>query len=59
VTGAVVKGPTTVECETCEVSKAHKAVLESTSTDETSLGGEFNDWISDQGIIMDSMERTL
>jgi len=58
VTGAVVEGSTTVEYETC-VSKAHKTVLERTPTNnETSLGGDFNDWIADQGIIMDSMKRT-
>ena len=57
VTGATVKGSTTVECETCEVSNAHKAVSERTPTDdETSLGGEFNDWITNQGITMDSMK---
>ena len=59
VTGAVVEGSTTVEYETCAVSKAHKTVLEGAPTDnETSFGGEFNDWIADQGITMDSMKRT-
>jgi len=59
VTGAVVEGSTTVEYETYKVSKAHKTVLEGTPTDnETSFGGEFNDWIADQGITMDSMKRT-
>lgn len=35
VTGAILKGPTTVECEACGVSKAHEVISRRTPTQST------------------------